>query len=63
MPSPSYKNLLQEMQWLTTTLVNFNERNGVAKFPHVHKFGIRIENRTSMDLYGYVQVKHKTGHK
>ena len=51
------------MQWLTTTLTNFNVRNGVPKFPHVHKFGIRIENRTIKDMYGNVEVRHKTGHK
>ena len=63
LPSPSYKNRLQEMQWLTTTLINFNVRNGVPKFPHIHKFGVRISNKTSKDLYGNVQVQHKTGHK
>ena len=63
LPSPSYKNRLQEMQWLTTTLINFNVRNGVPKFPHIHKFGVRVSNKTSKDLYGNVQVQHKTGHK
>ena len=63
LPSPYYKNRLEEMQWLTTTLTDFNVRNGVSKFPHVHKFGVRIENKTIKDVYGNVQVKHKTGHK
>ena len=63
LPSPYYKNRLQEMQWLTTTLINFNVKNGVPKFPHVHKFGVRIENKTNKDMYGNVQVTHKTGHK
>ena len=38
-------------------------RNGVPKFPHVNKVEVRISNKTSKDLYGNIQVKHKTGHK
>ena len=51
------------MQWLTTILINFNVRNGVPKFPHVHKFRAGISNKASKDLYGNVQVQHKTDHK
>ena len=51
------------MKWLTTTLLNYNEKNGVPSVPHVHKFGIRIDNRSSRDLYGNVHVRHRTFHK
>ena len=62
-PSPTYRNRLQEMQWLTTTLIEFNRKNGVPRFPHVRKFGVRIDNQTSRDVYGNVEVKHRTRHK
>ena len=60
-PSPTYRNRLQEMQWLTTTLVEFNKKNG--GFPHVHKFGVRIDNRSNKDEYGNMEVRHRTCHK
>ena len=63
LPSPTYKNRLEEMKWLTTTLLNYNEHNGVPSVPHVHKFGIRIDNRSSRDIYGNVEVRHRTCHK
>merc|ERR1711954_59329 len=33
-PYPTYRNRLSEMQWLTTTLLEFNKKNGVPRFPH-----------------------------
>ena len=62
-PSPTYRNMLQEMQWLNNNLLEFNTRNGVARAPHVHKFGIRIDNKSDKDMYGNVQVRHRTTHK
>ena len=62
-PYPTYRNRLSEMQWLTTTLLEFNKKNGVPRFPHVHKFGVRIDNKTSRDEYGNVEVRHRTCHK
>ena len=63
LPSPTYRNRLPELKWLTTTLLEFNKRNGVPSVPHVHKFGVRIDNKTSKDVYGNVQVRHRTSHK
>ena len=29
----------------------------------MHKFGVRIDNKTSRDEYGNVEVRHRTSHK
>ena len=31
--------------------------------PHVHKYGVRRDNRASRDLYGNVTVRHKVDHR
>ena len=63
-PSPAtYTNRLDEMQWLNHELLEFNDNNRVVGVPHVHKFGVHIDNRTSKDKYGQVQVRHRVAHK
>ena len=43
--------------------MEFNDSNGVPSVPHVHKFGVRIDNRTTKDEYGQVRVRHRVFHK
>ena len=51
------------MQWLTTELLSYNQANGVPNMPHVHKYGVRRDNRTSRDMYGNIMVRHKVDHR
>ena len=63
LPNPHYVNRLEEMQWLNTQLLEFNESNGCLSVPHVHKFGVRIDNRSVKDQYGHVSVRHRVFHR
>ena len=62
-PNPDYKNRLEELQWLNTSLLRFNQDMGIKGVPHVHKFGARVDNKSSKDLYGNVRVHHKVTHR
>ena len=62
-PSASYENRLEELQWINTELIKFNAMNGVVSVPHVHKFGIRVDNKSKRDMYGNVTVHHRLMHK
>jgi hypothetical protein len=63
LPSPYYRNRLEEMQWLNTELLRYNQANGVPNVPHVHKYGVRRDNRTNRDMYGNITVRHKVDHR
>ena len=63
LPNPHYVNRLDEMQWLNTQLMEFNESNGCLRVPHVHKFGVCIDNRSNKDQYGQVSVRHRVFHR
>ena len=41
----------------------FNEAMGKNSAPCIHKFGIRVDNKTSQDEYGNIRVLHKVNHK
>ena len=63
LPDPHYVNRLDEMQWLNTQLMEFNESNGCLLVPHMHKIGVRIANRSNKDQYGQVSVRNRVFHR
>ena len=63
LPTMHYRNRLEEMQWLTTTILHYNKVNGIPNVPHVHKYGVRRDNKTKRDIYGNITVQHKVDHK
>ena len=63
LPSPGYRNRLNEMQWLNSSILKFNEAMGIKSAPRIHKFGIRVDNKSSQDEYGNIRVLHKVNHK
>ena len=48
---------------LTTTILHYNKVHGIPNVPHVHKYGVRRDNKTKRDIYGNITVQHKVDHK
>ena len=63
LPTPFYRNRLEDMQWINAEIIRFNRENRVPMAPHLHKYGVRRDNKTRKDMFGNITVRHTVSHK
>ena len=63
LPSHNYRNHLEDIQWTNEQIIRFNKENGVPMAPHLHKYGVRRDNKTSKDRFGNISVRHTVNHR
>ena len=62
-PCPGdFHDHMEDMRWLNYQIERLNDETGI-KVPNFTTLGLRVNNKATKNVYGYVSVRHSTTHR
>ena len=58
-----YHDNLEKISWLNSQIHQLNVKNLVPDYPRFHTYGVRTDNRSRVDMYGYEHQTHTKSHR
>ena len=58
-----FQDNLEKISWLNSQIQLLNVTNSASDFPRFHTYGVRTDNSSRMDVYGYEHQSHTKSHR